>query len=229
MGDMNNLVTALQHLAQTQQQLTQALSAQQQQQQQQQQTTTNAAKISVRIPTFKGEPRENVVAWILQVRTVSHAQNITDEAMMVHYATTGLEGAALHWYLNKVIGNNNTTPYTTWNAFATALQTTFQPPNYQQYLRQQLRKLKQTTTVQEYTSQFQNIVGQITEMGELDKVMYYVDGLKSATKMEVSYQAPETLENAVAYAVKFDTAMFGLGKPIGNKFPQRSQPRFSEP
>ena len=229
MGDMNNLVTALQHLAQTQQQLTQALSAQQQQQQQQQQTTTNAAKISVRIPTFKGEPRENVVAWILQARTVFHAQNITDEAMMVHYATTGLEGAALHWYLNKVIGNNNTTPYTTWNAFATALQTTFQPPNYQQYLRQQLRKLKQTTTVQEYTSQFQNIVGQITEMGELDKVMYYVDGLKSATKMEVSYQAPETLENAVAYAVKFDTAMFGLGKPIGNKFPQRSQPRFSEP
>ena len=120
------------------------------------------------------------------------------------------------WYLNKVVGNNNTPPYTTWTAFATAVRTAFQPPNFQQYLRQQLKKLRQTSTVQEYTSQFQNIVGQIENMGELDQVTYYIDGLKPATKMEVAYQAPDTLEGAIARAIQYDTAMYGLGRPFSN-------------
>jgi hypothetical protein len=50
-------------------------------------------------------------------------------------------------------------------------------------------------------------------MGPLDQVAYYIDGLKAATRMEVSYQAPETLEDAWKLAIRYDTAMFGLGKP----------------
>jgi len=187
MASMDDLVNALA-------QLTQALG----QQQQQQNPPTTTPKISVQIPPFKGESKENVVAWLLQAQNVLRTQGITDEAIQVNYATTGLKDAALHWYLNKVVGNNNTPPYTTWTAFATAVRTAFQPPNFQQYLRQQLKKLRQTSTVQEYTSQFQNIVGQIENMGELDQVTYYIDGLKPATKMEVAYQAPDTLERAIA-------------------------------
>ena len=49
-------------------------------------------------------------------------------------------------------------------------------------------------------------------MKELDKVSYFIDGLKSATKMEVNYQAPATFEDAWKLAIRYDTAMFGLGK-----------------
>ncbi len=211
MGDINNLITALTHLTQSQQQLVQALG------QQGQHNAGNApaptAKISVQIPMFRGEPKENVVAWLLQVLTVFRAQGITDEPMQVNYATTGLKESALHWYLNKVVGNNNVPPYNTWLEFANAIRNAFQPPNYQQYLRQQLKKLRQTGTVQEYTSQFQNLIGQIENMGELDQVTYYIDGLKPATKMEVAYHAPDTLERAINRAIQYDTAMFGVGRP----------------
>ena len=45
-------------------------------------------------------------------------------------------------------------------------------------------------------------------MGELDKVMHYVEGLKSATQQEVKYQAPQMLEDAWKLAIQYDTAMF---------------------
>jgi hypothetical protein len=60
---------------------------------------------------------------------------------------------------------------------------------------------------------FRNIIEQIDTMNELDKVSYFVDGLKLATQREVAYQAPETFEEAWKLAIRFDTAMFGLGKP----------------
>ena len=47
----------------------------------------------------------------------------------------------------------------------------------------------------------------------LDQVAYYIDRLKAVTRMEVSYQAPETLEDSWKLAIRYDTAMFGLGKP----------------
>ncbi|CAG8796265.1 284_t:CDS:1, partial [Cetraspora pellucida] len=48
------------------------------------------------------EPNENIVAWLLQIQTIFLAQGLTDEPTQVHYATTGLKNAALHWYLNRV-------------------------------------------------------------------------------------------------------------------------------
>ena len=60
---------------------------------------------------------------------------------------------------------------------------------------------------------FRNIIEQIDTMNELDKVSYFIDGLKGATCKEVAYQAPDTFEEAWKLAIRFDTAMFGLGKP----------------
>jgi hypothetical protein len=57
-------------------------------------------------------------------------------------------------------------------------------------------------------------------MNELDKVSYFVDGLRSATKMEVSYQAPETFEDAWKLAIRYDTAMFGMSRPNFSHQPQ---------
>jgi len=61
------------------------------------------------------------------------------------------------------------------------------------------------------------LVEQIEDMGELDKVMHYVEGLKSATQQEVKYQAPQTLEDAWKLAVRYDTAMFGSNRSKNDK------------
>ena len=95
----------------------------------------------------------------------------------------------------------------------TQIRAAFEPSNYQQYLQKQLKQLKQTGSVHEYGAQFRNLIGQITDMAELDKVTYFVEGLKHSTKMEVNYRAPANFEDAWKLAINYDTAMFGQGKP----------------
>ena len=45
--------------------------------------------------------------------------------------------------------------------------------------------------MQEYASEFKNLIGQTIDMGEQDQIAYFIDGLKHATKMEISYRVPE--------------------------------------
>src|SRR6185369_149476 len=185
----------------------------------------NHPKIAVKIPTYKGEAKENVAAWLLQCQSIFQAQNLTDNQIRINYASTGLEGAALHWYLNKVSAAGANNAFASWDDFEREVKAAFQPPNYQHHLRQQLKRLKQTGSVQEYGAQFRNIMGQIDNMAEIDKVTYFLEGLKPATRMEVAYQAPDTFENAWALAIRFDTAMFGSNRFNPNR--SQSQQRFN--
>jgi hypothetical protein len=60
----------------------------------------NASKISIQIPIFRGDPRESVTAWLLQVETVFDAQGIPADQtdIRINYATTGMRDAALSWW-----------------------------------------------------------------------------------------------------------------------------------
>ncbi|CAG8661701.1 33666_t:CDS:2, partial [Racocetra persica] len=40
------------------------------------------------------EPKDNVVAWLLQVQSIFHTQKINDDATKIHYMAMGFEGAA---------------------------------------------------------------------------------------------------------------------------------------
>src|SRR5271154_4565963 len=178
----------------------------------------NNPKISVRIPTFKGAPKDNVMTWMLQVQNLFNAQGVEDDQKKIYYATTGFEKAALHWYLNKVAAAkalDEENAFDDWADFATHLRHAFQPPNYQQYLRQQLKTLRQTRSVQEYASQFRNLVGQTEDMGEQDKIAYFIDELKPFTKMEVT---PQNFEDAWKAAIQYDIAMFGHGRPATESY-----------
>ena len=141
---------------------------------------------NVRRPGGKGKLVSKRV-WLLQVQNLFCAQGIEEDASKIYYAATGLEGPSLYWYLNKIQVAGDNAVFDNWNDFMVQLRAAFQPPNYQQHLRQQLKQLKQTGSVHEYGSQFRNIIGQILNMEELDKVSYFIDGLKVATKMEVNY------------------------------------------
>jgi hypothetical protein len=53
-------------------------------------------KISIRIPTFKDTPKDNIMTWMLQVQNLFNAQGIEDDYKKIYYAATGFEDAALH-------------------------------------------------------------------------------------------------------------------------------------
>ena len=54
-------------------------------------------------------------------------------------------------------------------------------------------------------------------MSEIDQVIYFTEGLKPATRAEVAYKSPDTIEKAIELAIRFDTAMFGVRKPAAPK------------
>jgi len=182
-------------------------------------------RISVKLPVYKGEPKENILVWLLQIENVLETQGVVAEEAKIQYAATALEDRALQWYLNKIKATQGHTPYDSWDAFVTAIQSTFQLPNYQQYLRQQLKQCRQTSTVQEYGLRFRNIIGQTTDMSEVDQITYFVQGLRPATQAEVSYQSSQTLEDAWKFAIAYDNAYFGAGKMTKRNNPmQLNQP-----
>ena len=67
----------------------------------------NTPKISVKIPTFREVPKKNVILWMLQVQNLFKVQGIDNELTQIYYATTGFEGAAFYWYLNRVAATGN--------------------------------------------------------------------------------------------------------------------------
>src|SRR5271170_1291359 len=94
------------------------------------QNNNNNPKISVRISTFKGAPKDNVMTWMLQVQNLFNAQGVEDDQKKIYYAATGFEEAALHWYLNKVAAAkalDEDNAFANWADFATHLKYAFQP------------------------------------------------------------------------------------------------------
>jgi len=119
--------------------------------------------------------------------------------------------------MNKLIAEPDITQiWNNWNAFKISVKNSFQPENYQIYLRDQLKRLRQNSSVHDYATQFRNLVGQIDGMHDLDQVSYFIDGLKSNIKMEIKYRNPDSLNNAIDIATRYNTALWGINK--GNNF-----------
>ena len=68
MTEVDKLIKAMQQMLLAQQGMTEAISAPR--------YHHNTPKISIKIPIFKGDPKENANAWSLQCHTVFEAQNI---------------------------------------------------------------------------------------------------------------------------------------------------------
>ena len=170
--------------------------------------TNRGATLPVQLPFFHGRANENVRTWLFQVDQVFRAKKISDEEGL-YYVASCLKEAALHWYQNQCAQDKFGDPFNSSVEFAKAIADAFEPPHYQQILRRQLRSLRQKDSVQKYVYEFRNILGQIEDMGALDQVMHFVDGLKQATRIEVNYKAPNTLEEAITAAISYDTARFG--------------------
>ncbi|CAG8811577.1 31604_t:CDS:2 [Racocetra persica] len=92
-------------------------------------------------------------------------QGLTDALNIGENANTNTNIAQL------VPNNNNNTP-----------KISIRIPNYKGEPQENiLKKLRQTESVQDYRIQFRNIIGQIEDMNEIDKVTYFIEGLKHET------------------------------------------------
>ena len=171
----------------------------------------NINRLNVNIPTpvFSGKTTESVVGWISSVEDALVAMNIEEDLVAISYAVLGLRDAAQAWWrTKKQAAHLKVLPYKEWEDFCKGITTAFQPVNHAQQVRLQLQRLKQTTSVRDYNTAFLELIGQLDHIDEDDKVAYYTNGLKSQTRMELTYKAPRTLERAINLATKYDNALW---------------------
>ena len=85
----------------------------------------------------------------------------------------------------------------------------FLPRNHQQQLRGKLDQLKQAGNLPLYINDFMNIMNQVIDMSEEDRIHYFIRGLSRKTKAEIGYSCPKSLHHAIELAQNFDSNFFG--------------------
>lgn len=90
-----------------------------------------------------------------------------------------------------------------WEEFLSFMKDTFQDRNHQQNINKKLRALRQLSSVKEYNRDFRMLSNQLTTMSELDKVLYFVEGLKESSL--VGIHEPQTVDEAFQKAELLET------------------------
>lgn len=118
------------------------------------------------------------------METIFGTRGFKNRTTMIYYAASGMRSSASTWWFNKMKGKQIVDHWTDWTGFKKDVTKFFHPSNYSLLLCDDLKKLKQMSSVWDYIMKFQNIVGQITDMGEADQISYFIDVLKPITKIE---------------------------------------------
>jgi hypothetical protein len=173
--------------------------------------TARVKRSDVPWPTFSAEPSENVRLWLYQMGQAYQVLKIA-ESDKVGHANLCLKGKAAQWSWS--LGQSRSgVPFSNWDEFAKSIVERFEPENLQHQLRDQLRELKQDAAVREYISQFNDLLCRVDSMPEVDKVAYFVAGLKPGLRYEIRRGRPSTLASAIRLAEDTYDALVADGFP----------------
>ena len=131
-----------------------------------------------------------------------------DDGNRISFASTLLKDNAANWWYLKV--HNNEIPGT-WEEFCNAVRAEFVPQDSMRRSRDRLRRLVQRASVSSYLNEFRNLVLNIPNMTEDEKLDKFCAGLKPEIRLEVLKSGPVTVDNAARIALNVDSALFGAG------------------
>jgi hypothetical protein len=213
-------------MLQMQQQMAAMYAQMQQQQQQLQQQAAAAHAVSsssslsssaprapeppkIRQPlSFAGSMGSGVDDFIgeMQQQFAYYGARFPDDAAKIRFAVAYLTGAAMHWWEHQ-------SPCTVWNDFVSRLHGRFRPVHAAMLARQKLGKLRQRPgqSVNQYISIFQNTLTPISDMGDMDQVHHFVNGLLGPIAAKVWEKHPQDLVQAIDAAVSVE-AMHNFGR-----------------
>lgn len=145
-------------------------------------------------PTFDGtHPR----IWLDKCRNYFSIYTIPDH-LWYQAATMHFEGSAAKW----IQAYKQLHPTATWQKFIDDVQLQFGSDDYRSAINELLER-RQTTTVEEYTTQFQSLQYDITMHSyNFDSLFFasYVNGLKDEIRAVVEPQVPSTVDRAAVIA-----------------------------
>ncbi|KAL4587069.1 hypothetical protein LXL04_011719 [Taraxacum kok-saghyz] len=143
------------------------------------------------LATFDGS---NPLDWLFQADQYFSFYDIQPPERLTMTAFH-LSGDALSWY--KYLFNNNL--LTTWDAFTRALETRFGPSTYDNH-QAALFKLRQTTTVTAYQTEFERLSNCITGLPADALLNCFLSGLRTDISQELAILRPATITQTIGLA-----------------------------
>jgi hypothetical protein len=151
---------------------------------------------------YSGKKSESLDAWIFQVERYFRILN-TPQAERVPFAGSLLKDHANMWWRAVSDQIETLAEDLQWDQFKTQLKANFQTTNLAETARARLDKLKQTTSVLLYNTAFRELMLELPNMHEEDRIHAYLKGLKAQIASLVAMQRPTTILDAQRMA---DTA-----------------------
>ncbi|XP_042946134.1 uncharacterized protein LOC122279514 [Carya illinoinensis] len=163
-----------------------------------------ARSLRLEFPRFDGT---DSIQWVLKANQFFSYYDIPDN-QKIQIAFFHMEGKALSWFTWL----KESSPINTWDEFTSALEIRFGPSAYEDPVGQ-FTKLKQSGTVEEYQTQFEELSNKIKGLTEEFRISTFLSGLREDLRIMVTMFKPNTLH-----------AAFGLAKLQEEEVIRRNSP-----
>lgn len=156
----------------------------------------------VSLPNFDGSGKLTAHAWLQKLNTYFTLSPMTEENAL-QFAILHLEGATHEWWHNGLVslGHQSINSY---GEFSQKLTNRFDEKDSEWYF-QELVLLKQTGTVDEFISQFQELSVMIPDLPQKRLTHMFIEGLKDLTKNVVKPFEPQNLAEAIRKARRVES------------------------
>lgn len=163
---------------------------------------TSAAKVA-KPSTFTGNIRANAELWLFEIQSYLDISRVPFEERVQLVGSYLKESAGL-WYKYVYEESIASESPLTWEEFRSKFLARFRPIESGKTARVALASLRQTHSVQQYCSLFQQHVTLTPDMAETDKVFAFQNGLKPNIAREVDIRDPRNLTQAMNFAILAD-------------------------
>ena len=158
-------------------------------------------------PTYEGVRQGTFTQWAFQVRQYLRLMNVQDEAYCVEFAATQFRGSAALWWQN-LVETHGEGVVQTWQEFINAAEVQFGAANDRQKARDELARLVQRASVEDYTTKFMEVKTRIKGISDDECLDRYKRGLKAAVRLDVERANPQSLQQAMSHALRADEILF---------------------
>ena len=171
-------------------------------------------------PRYSGKLNEDLELWIFRTEEYYQSKKVLmeeDSSAFVTMISSNLNKTVMNWYREFSAQCDADGINKTWPLFTSRLRARFRPKDFEYNLRERLFELKQTSSINEYVAEFQDMLAQ-TEIpiSELEKRFYFQNGLRSETARKIKEESPSLLKDAIAIATNFEFAHFQSQPPHSN-------------
>ena len=142
--------------------------------------------------------------WLFQMTLYFRATGIAQQNQLA-FAASLLRGKALTWW--RYHSRTGLEPER-FEDFAGLVQRQFQSIDSVKLARDRLANIRQKTSVERFTAEFQEIILAIPGIHEGEALDRYIRALKPRIRTEVSLRDPRSLQDAMAMAARFDAILF---------------------